>query len=180
MWLLVGGESEIGAAAHRHLTAQGRAVALTTRRPSHESDARPLFDLSDPLDRWEPPRGTDAACIFAGVSRLAACAADSAGSAQLNVAQTLVLIERLLQRGIYVLFLSTNLVFDGSRPCMSADAPKSPVSEYGKQKARAEAALNAHAQRGAPIAILRLAKVLSPETTLFRGWVDTLVQRRAI
>ena len=176
MWLLVGGESEIGAAAHRHLTAQGRAVALTTRRPPHESAARPLFDLSRPLDRWEPPPGTDAACIFAGVGRLAACAADPAGSAHINVVQTIALVERLLKREIYVLFLSTNLVFDGSQPCMPADAPTSPVSEYGKQKARAEAALRAHMRRGAPVAILRLAKVLSRETTLIRGWVDALSQ----
>src|SRR5712691_2273340 len=180
MWLLVGGESEIGAAAHRYLTARGRAVSVTTRQHAHESAMRPLFDLSTALDGWEPPADTQAACIFAGVARLAVCAADPVGSAQVNVAQTIALIERLLQRGIYVLFLSTNLVFDGSRPCVPADAPTSPVSEYGKQKARAEAALDAHAQRGAPIAILRLAKVLSSETTLFRGWVDTLVQGGAI
>jgi dTDP-4-dehydrorhamnose reductase len=176
MWLLVGGESEIGAAAHRHLTAQGRAIALTTRRPSHESNARPLFDLSAPLDRWEPPRGTDAACIFAGVGRLAACAADPAGSAHINVMQTIALVERLLKREIYVLFLSTNLVFDGSRPCMPADAATSPVSEYGRQKARVEAALRTHMRRGAPVATLRLAKILSRETTLIRGWVDALSQ----
>src|SRR6266851_4871619 len=180
MWLLVGGESEIGAAAHRHLTAQGRAVSLTTRRPLNESAARPLFDLSRSLDRWEPPPGTEAACIFAGVGRLAACAADPAGSAQLNVAQTVALVERLLKRGIYVLFLSSNLVFDGSRPCTPANAPTSPVSEYGKQKARAEAALHAHMRHDAPVAILRLAKVLSQEATLIRGWVDALSQDKPV
>src|SRR5712691_201961 len=96
MWLLVGGESEIGAAAHRYLTARGQAVSVTTRRLAHESATRPLFDLSIPLDGWEPPADTQAACIFAGVSRLAACAADPVGSAQVNVVQTIALIERLL------------------------------------------------------------------------------------
>jgi dTDP-4-dehydrorhamnose reductase len=176
MLLLVGGESEIGAAMHRHLAARGDAVITTTRRRINGSafPRRPLFDLSDPLDGWEPPPGTRAACILAGVSRLAACAADPLGSAHLNVVQTLALAERLLERGIFVAFLSTNLVFDGSRPNTSVEAAAAPVSEYGKQKARAEAALRVRMDRGAPVAILRLSKVLSPETALFSDWADTL------
>ena len=55
-----------------------------------------------------------------------------------------------------------------------ADAPASPVSEYGRQKARVEAALRERMLRGAPVAILRLAKVVAASMPLLRGWVRAL------
>lgn len=180
MILLVGGDAEIGAATGRFLTAQGQSVAATTRRADRVSATRPLLDLAAPLDDWEPPAGTRSACIFAAIARLAACASDPTGSAHINVTQTLTLIERLIARGIHVLFLSTNQVFDGSVPNVSADAPACPVSEYGRQKARVETVLRDHMQRGAPAAILRLAKVVSRGMPLIEDWTATLLAGRPI
>jgi dTDP-4-dehydrorhamnose reductase len=174
VWLLVGGDSEVGAATRKWLQEAGREVAATTRRPERASAETPFLDLAVPLDRWQPPAGTRAVCIFAAVARLAACESDPAGSAHINVAQTLTLVERLVAAGIYVLHLSTNQVFDGTRPRMLPDAPTCPVSEYGRQKARAEAGILERMRRGAPVAILRLAKVLSPDTPLLRDWVAAL------
>jgi dTDP-4-dehydrorhamnose reductase len=61
-----------------------------------------------------------------------------------------------------------------------ADAPTAPVSEYGKQKARTEAALRAQIREGAPAAILRLAKVVSPQTALLRDWRAALAAGKPI
>jgi dTDP-4-dehydrorhamnose reductase len=180
MFLLVGGDSEISAATARTMNQRNIAGVATTRRREQASAGRPFLDLTAPLDDWRPPEGTSAACVFVAIARLAACAADPAGSAYINVTQTLALIDRLLAQNIHVLFLSTNQVFDGSRPNMPADAPHSPVSEYGRQKARTEAALIARMGRGAPVAILRLAKVVSPDMALVRGWIDALKQRKPI
>ena len=180
MLLIVGGNSEIGAASYRAMKAQGKPVAATTRRPERIAPDRPLLDLADPLDSWEPPQGTRAACVCAAVARLAACAADPDGAARINVVQTLALIEQLLARGIYVLFLSTNQVFDGRAPHVPADAPHSPVSEYGRQKARTEAALRGFVARGAPVAILRLAKVVSADMPLIERWIRDLSRGQPI
>ena len=169
MFLLVGGDSEIGAAAWRHLRKNSPTLA-TTRRAGALADDQVALDLAGDLAAWEPPQGVTAACICAAVARLAACAADPVGSAQVNVTGTLALAERLIAHGIHVLFLSTNQVFDGATPNVAADAPTAPVSEYGKQKARTEAALRTHMARGAPAAILRLAKVVPPQTALLRDW----------
>jgi dTDP-4-dehydrorhamnose reductase len=174
MWLLVGGDSEIGAATYRQLSAKGQSVAASTRRLDRVALDRPLLDLSGPLDAWEPEPDIGAACVFASVARLAACHADPSGSAYINVTQTLALIERLVARGVYVLFLSTNQVFDGARPYVPANAPTCPVSEYGRQKAQTEAALRQCMARGAPLAILRLAKVVAPSTELIRRWIKAL------
>src|SRR5215471_18597043 len=116
MKLLIGGDSEIGAATNRFLQAQGMPVRATTRRRDRVCADRPFLDLADALDAWTPPPGTRSACILAAVARLAACAADPAGSARINVTQTLTVIERLLAGGVHVLFLSTNQVFDGLTP----------------------------------------------------------------
>jgi dTDP-4-dehydrorhamnose reductase len=180
MFLLVGGDSEIGAATRAFLTAQGHAVAATTRRAERASHDRPWLDLATPLQVWEPPAGTRSACIFAAMARLAACAADPAGTAHINVTQTLALIERLLARGVHVLFLSTNQVFDGTIPHTPAETPASPLSEYGHQKARVEAALHEHIRLGAPAAILRLSKVVSRGMPLIGDWMRTLSTGREI
>ncbi|HEX4506409.1 MAG TPA: sugar nucleotide-binding protein, partial [Alphaproteobacteria bacterium] len=102
------------------------------------------------------------------------CAADPAGSAFINVTQTLTLAGRLAERDISTLFLSTNQVFDGQAPHMPADAPRAPVSEYGRQKAKAEAGLERLMEAGAPVAVLRLSKIVSPAMALVCGWVRAL------
>src|SRR5580693_2659064 len=180
MFLIVGGDSEIGAAAYCAMKAQGAAVAATTRRSEHVAADRPFLDLAAPLDSWAPPPGTQAVCLCAAIARLSACADDPEGSAHINVAQTLALVQRLLARGIAVLFLSTNQVFDGRTPHERAEAPHSPVSEYGRQKARAEAALLRQMESGAPVAILRLAKVVSDTMPLIGGWIKDLAAAKPI
>jgi dTDP-4-dehydrorhamnose reductase len=180
MMLLVGGDSEIGAATHRRLSQQGCAVSATTRRSERVSNDRPFLDLAADLSDWEPPPGTRSACIFLAIARLADCARDPAGSAHINVTQTLALIEKLVARDIHVLFLSTNQVFDGTTPHVAAAAPTCPVSEYGRQKARVEAALRRQMGQGAPLAILRLAKVVSPVMPLIDGWIKALAAGKAI
>jgi dTDP-4-dehydrorhamnose reductase len=180
MWLMVGGDSEIGAAAAHYAEELGQAVLATTRRSDRAGPRRPLLDLSLPLNEWVPPAGTGESCIFAAVARIATCHADPAGSAYINVTQTLELVRRLLRAGAYALFLSTNQVFDGRTRNVSADAPTCPVSEYGRQKARTEALLRQLMDDGASVAILRLAKVTSPRMQLLHGWLDALAAGKPI
>lgn len=168
--LLVGADSEICAVAARHLSELGTRVLATTRRPERVAADRPYLDLSRSLDSWRTPPGIAGACIFAAVARLQACDIDPAASYFINVTQTVSLAERLIAQGVPVLFLSSNQVFDGSIPHTPADSPRCPVSEYGRQKACAEQALARHIAAGAPVAILRFAKIVSPEMALLRQW----------
>lgn len=174
MWLLIGGDSEIGSATHRYLKDRGIASAATTRRKDRVAAGRPFLDFAAPLDDWEPPAGTTAACFFAAIARIAACDADPQGSAHVNVTQTLALADKLMARGISVVFLSTNQVFDGTVGNVAVDAPHSPITEYGRQKARAEDGFGARMAEGRSASILRLAKIVSPDMPLLRGWIDTL------
>jgi dTDP-4-dehydrorhamnose reductase len=180
MWLLVGGDSEIGAAAYQSLKARGVIAAATTRRKAHVSTDRPFLDLSASLENWEPPSGTSAACIFAAVARIEACEGNPQASAHVNVTQTLALADRLLGCRIPVLFLSTNQVFDGTVSNVAANAPHSPLTEYGRQKSRAEAGFLSRMERGMPAAILRLAKVVSRNMPLLHDWSAKLAAGQPI
>jgi dTDP-4-dehydrorhamnose reductase len=174
-FLLIGGDSEIATATAAQLRQQGAAVIATTRRRQLVAEDRPFLDLTQPLEDWRPPAGARAAAIFAAIARIPDCARDPQASAFVNVTQTVALAERLLAAGIPVLFLSTDKVFDGSRPAMPADAPLSPLTEYGRQKAAAETALRALMEAGAPVTILRFAKILSPGMPLLRDWKQALL-----
>jgi dTDP-4-dehydrorhamnose reductase len=179
--LLVGGDSEIATATGALLRERSMPSLATTRRSDRPgASGRVFLDLAAPLDDWQPPTETTTACIFAAVARLADCQRDPAGSALVNVTRTLALVERLVSCGIHVLFLSTNQVFDGREPWVSAQTPHSPTSEYGHQKARIEVALQAMMNAGAPVAILRLAKVVSPGLALLRQWEATLAAGRKV
>ena len=172
--LIVGGNSEIAGATVSHLRAQGREVLATTRRADRAGADRPLLDLAQPVGNWAIPANLGAACFCAAIARLADCARNPEGSSRVNVTGTVALADRLLARGIPVLFLSTDKVFDGSRAHVPADAPLCPVSEYGRQKAAAEAALHLRMAQDAPVAILRLAKVVSPGMELVCRWLADL------
>jgi dTDP-4-dehydrorhamnose reductase len=174
MWLLVGGDSEIGGATFKTLRAQGFSVAATTRRRESLGADRVFLDLAGPIELWEPPPHTSGACIFAGVTRLSACAADPAASAHINVGQTLALVRRLMDRGIPVVFMSTNHVFDGEVANVPADAPVCPITIYGRQKAEVETALLRHLEKGGSVAVLRLAKVVSANFPLLAAWMTAL------
>jgi dTDP-4-dehydrorhamnose reductase len=180
MFLLVGGDSEIAAATAAHLRRQGAAVVATTRRRERVAEDRPFLDLAAGLEDWRPPPEIAAACIFAAIARIPDCARDPAGSAFVNVSQTVALAERLLAHDIPVLFLSTDKVFDGGRPSMPADAPLCPITEYGRQKAAAETALRALRRTGAPVTVLRFAKIVSPDMPLLRDWKAALAAGRPV
>jgi dTDP-4-dehydrorhamnose reductase len=172
--LLVGGDSEVAGAAASHLRACGYDVIVTTRRRGAITADRPFLDLAQPVGEWQIPDGIRSACLCAAIARLNDCARDPEGSARINVTGTVALTDRLLARDIPVLFLSTDKVFDGTRPQVPAATRPCPVSEYGRQKAAAEAALGERMKQGAPITILRLAKIVSPGMALLCEWRDSL------
>jgi dTDP-4-dehydrorhamnose reductase len=179
VFLIIGANSEIGSATARLVEARGGTVWSTTRQPSgHPREIQ--LDFHAPIEGFSVPEGVDTACICVAVARLAACANEPQASAFVNITQTVALVDLLAAKGIYTLFLSTNQVFDGERPHVPVDAPVSPQSEYGRQKAETERLLHARMTEGAPIGILRLAKVVSPGMALLSNWKKQLAAGRAI
>lgn len=161
MFLIVGGNGTLGTAL---LSAPTRpaAVAATTRREQLLSHR---VDLADAPDTWQLPDAIAGAVLCAAITSIDTCQRDPAGTRAVNVTATVELARRIRARGGHCIFLSTNQVFDGTKPFRREDESPCPTSEYGRQKAEAEGELLA-----AGHGVLRLTKVFGSVPKLFRGW----------
>lgn len=176
-WLVVGGDGLIGRALARRLEGEGRAVLATTRRRGCAGPRRPHLELAqDPAD-WTPPAPVSVAFLLAAAANQLSCCADPAASHRINVDHTVALARRLVSLGAFVVFTSTNLVFDGEEARYPTCAATHPTSEYGRQKEEAERALLALGPR---VAVVRLTKVLAAEMPLIGGWVAALKAGRPV
>ena len=139
--LIVGADGLLGGTLRRHLQRAGHEVAATSLLSVPDSQNVLHLDLTQPPETWPELPACRAVVLCAAITSLEQCRANPAGTRLVNVTRTLALLEGLAQKGTFVVFISSNLVFDGSKPGRQADEPVCPRTEYGRQKAEAEAAL---------------------------------------
>lgn len=175
--LVIGGEGQIGAALLTRLAEDGWKTVATSRRLDALDQSHLFLDLSHDLTDWRPPEGVAVAFLCAAVTSVAQCQADPTGTRRLNVDAIWAVSQALLAAGAFIVFPSTNLVFDGSVPCRAATDLVSPLTEYGRQKADLEQLLPG---AGGRAAIVRLTKVLGPDTPLLKEWAAKLRAGEAI
>lgn len=116
------------------------------------------------------------AYICAAITSIKACEEDPSGTANINLTGTATLGDLLHNAGAFVIFPSSNAVFDGSRPYLNPDTSASPVTEYGRQKAGIERQLLSMGRAS----VGRFTKVVSGDLPLFREWILSLKQGRPI
>jgi dTDP-4-dehydrorhamnose reductase len=167
-WLVVGADGGIGLPLLARLRADGRTAVGTTRRGI--GDGLHL-DLSADPSTWHLPDRVAIAYLCAAVTSIDTCRRDPVGTRVVNVDRTLALATRMRERGAHVVFLSTNQVFDGTVPFRGEADAVCPLTEYGRQKADAEAALLAG---GATV--VRFTKVVPPDWPLIHKWRETLTR----
>jgi dTDP-4-dehydrorhamnose reductase len=168
--LVIGGDSLIGAALGAELTRRRVATVVTTRRASTASRERLQLDLADArLNDVQLP-AADVAVFCAAITGFAASRQDRSLAHRVNVAAPAALARRLTASGTHVILLSTNAVFNTCEPRIPASRPPCPHTVYGALKAEAEAEFLA---LGPSAAILRLTKVLDPQSSLLKGWIES-------
>jgi len=169
--LIVGADGMIGRALADVLTTDGHAVFATTRRPGAAGPRRIPLDLSADPSTAALPESVSVAYLCAAVTSVQQCERDPEGTAKVNVDHTLALARRLTDQGARVVFLSTNIVFDGRQDFAKPEDATAPHSAYGRQKLAVEQGLlrlnRAHS-------IVRLTKVLGPKPALLLDWVRRL------
>jgi dTDP-4-dehydrorhamnose reductase len=169
--LIVGADGQIGRSLSQYLSSKGQAVVETTRRIETRSTSRIRLDLADDPSSWQLPSKLSVAYFCAAVSSLDECRQHPDRSARVNVRHTVTLAEMSIERGAFVVFLSTDRVYDGSVPFRRPEDPVCPQTEYGRQKAEAERQLLSLGER---VAIVRLTKVLGQNVSLLHQWVNAL------
>ena len=163
--LVVGADGALGQAACAHFESLGVTVIGTSRRRGADHH---YLDLTVPAS-WEVLPDVDAALICAGVTSIVECAQDPARAKQVNVRGVIGLATKLATQGVFVLQLSSNQVFDGAISHRDRDSYPCPVSEYGRQKALAEAGMRHLIDRETG-AVLRLTKVMTTGTPVIQTW----------
>jgi len=171
--LVIGADSAIGSAVAARLEAAGAAVARTSRRGT--SADIPL-DLAALPATWSPPPGISAAVLCAAVTSTEACRDRPDEARRVNVEGTLELGRRLADAGARIVFLSTNLVFDGSTAFTPATAARCPRTAYGRMKAEAEERLLALGGT----TVIRLTKVIGRTLPVIDRWRDSLARDEPI
>lgn len=168
MNLVVGASGMVGAALLHELRRRGLRAEGTSRLGG---GGLLSLDLSRPSEA-AIPREVRTAFLCGGVTSLAACAADPRGTSGINVRGIAGLASALADAGARVVFLSSSLVFSGTKA--SASSTIDPCCEYGSQKALAEAML----PRGS--AVVRLTKIVESLRDRFGAWRVELASGRRI
>ena len=108
------------------------------------------------------------------------CARDPAGTRRVNVDSVIRLLEDAFSAGLVPIFVSSDYVYDGTRPLRTEDEPQSPNTEYGRQKAAVEHWLET---RHETWLVARLSKVVSGDTAthgILGPWVRDIRNGRAM
>ena len=174
--LVVGAAGMIGGALARSLRSSSEKVVGADLWRDNLGSEKIFLNLSSDPSEWKLPQRIKTAYICAGITKLDDCRKDPVGSSRVNVAGTLNLVETLISKGAFIVFLSSNQVFHGTIPNIYAHQPQNPINEYGRQKAAVEKVLSQWPEQ---VAIVRLTKVVGPDS-IFSGWAQSLRQGQPI
>jgi dTDP-4-dehydrorhamnose reductase len=166
--LVVGADGTIGGAVAARLESAGVTVMRTSRRGTAGSIPLDLATLSA---SWTPPPRITAAVLCAAVTSTDACRDRPEECRRVNVDATLDIGRRIAEAGARIVFLSTNMVFDGTVPFTQATAPRCPRTAYGRMKAEAEEKLLA---LGGATTVVRLTKVVGRTLPIIDRWRESL------
>ena len=103
----------------------------------------------------------DVIIICAGITNIKECEINSLNSWNINVKSTVELSNEFLNSGKFVIFLSSNAVFNGNILHPSEYEEYSPVNEYGRQKVATEVLLKENPNSIKKLSIIRLTKVIN-------------------
>jgi dTDP-4-dehydrorhamnose reductase len=165
--LVTGASGQLGGYLLRELRDAGAAVTAWSGSRRGELFGVPLYpvDLADAdavAAAFREARPD--AVIHAGAwARVADCHRDPGRASRVNTAGSRTLAELAAGAGARLLFVSTDMVFDGERAPYREGDPPTPLSVYGRTKADAEAAVLA-----APRAAVARASLLFGPTLVGR------------
>jgi dTDP-4-dehydrorhamnose reductase len=175
---VVGADGMLGSRLVTEFERRGTSVWGSTRNRTKVSGKCVYLDLADTVSGFAPPfSGYGTAIICAAQTSIDQCQREPLATRRINVENTVALARYLADIGMFVVFLSSNSVFDGSTRFPSSGDLPNPQHEYGRQKAEAEKQL---LNMGTPTAVIRFSKIVAPDMPLLRGWVRNLRSGEAI
>ena len=164
--LIIGINSQIGSLLFQTLKDKNINVFGTTRNKEQLSSNILFFDLSNPKFSIDFSK-FDSVVICAGLG-IKKCASNPKESEQINVKNTIQLIDHCSKYKCFIVFLSSIKVFIGSEQFYDVDAKQTPDSNYARYKVAVEEYLK---KINISACVLRITKVITDKTD-FIGWWD--------
>jgi len=164
--------------AIRRLRNGRRTRRGTTRRRENLGEHCHYLDLADHADQWKCPwlvSCRDPVC--AGITKAQACKDDPLLTAATNVQGISAVVSNLVAAGAFVIFLSTNQVFEWFPRLARSPMPSfPPVNRIWPPKGRGRAAIGLSM---ATPSHCPLRQDTRPQTSLITGWIDSLRSGKA-
>lgn len=175
--LVIGVNGLIGSSLAELAQRDGIDWIGTSRKAKADADAIKELDLLNDDQIRNLSFRPKITYLCAAETNIRTCQSNPEATGKINIEQTVKLAKHLHQAGSAIVFLSSNLVFDGNHPHVRPEQMTAPQTEYGRQKAEAEKILLGELER---VAVVRLTKVVHQDFALFKEWLSALCQRRAI
>ena len=165
--LIIGVDSQIGIALKNYLTTKKITVFGTTRKKENTNLNTYYFDLEKP-DFEIFTKKFSSVVVCAATTNIAECEKDPQKHQAINVTNTIKTIEKLAQNNSFVIYLSSNAVFDGEKAFYKNNDKTCPTTLYGKFKTEVEEYLTTKLENNS--CVLRLTKVITKNTPFIERW----------
>ncbi len=178
--LIVGGDGKIGSQLVKIYKDSLISVLQTTRHIEKVNERNIFLDLSHDTLSWPLPYPKiDIVFFCASITSIDYCEKEPIISNRVNVENTLKLLNKFSDSGAFVVYISSNAVFNGDKPFSEYNETPDPKTEYGAQKAIVESEL-LKMNHGAGVAIVRFGKVITPNMPLISNWISKLKNEESI
>ena len=175
--LIIGGGGQIGSELYSYLKKKNINTFKTTRNTKLTNEKTFYFDLEKPSYEFLQNQFT-AVVICASATNIFLIEQKPRKFRNINVINTINLIKELSKNKIFIIFLSSNSVFDGKKQFYKYSDKTCPISFYGKYKCEVEEYLNYNLKKKS--CILRLTKVISKNTPIIEYWNKQLNNGKVI
>lgn len=174
--LIIGGDSRLSIRI-----IENYVVKYSTSRSLYKKN-KLFLDLSE-TNSFEIPKDVNKCLIIGGPVSYAQANTSSNSVRDIHQFQIPFLVKRLLKKNIYTIYVSSNMVLGKDCKDRSEEATPHPNIEYGKIKYICEKKIYEKALEVGNIdklAIFRMTKNISPETTPFLNWIRNYKNEKPI
>lgn len=166
--IVFGADSSIGKKISNYFDKDDFETCRTSRNQREIENSRVFCDLNH-LSNLDFVKQGDFAIICFGVSSIRVCQDNPEMAWNLNYTKTIQLMKRLNEKGVRVIYLSSSSVFEGQDRICGVEQARSPKSNYAKIKCAVEDKIF-KSKFTQNYSVLRLTKVLSPDSQIFLDW----------
>lgn len=161
-YLILGATGFIGGYIYRKMRQDGLEVIGTTYKEDSFTELKKYDMEHDSIENLAAlcSAKKKTAIVCAAKSNIDFCKENYAEAYQINVSKTKDVITALVKKGFFVIYFSSDSVFDGNRGHYCEQDKTNPVNRYGEMKAEMEQFLVKNLPE---VCILRTAKVIGTE-----------------